>query len=114
MAEAPDDRRWAVLGELLQEQRVHLDRRYKNRTLFSDERQINYRLAQDLETNARQNYERSTLTDVEIAYGWAPGSIRAVLAGGEPVAADERKRRLMQAVPDLLAADKSDQATGGA
>lgn len=76
---------WTRLGEMLQQQRVRLDPRYRSRQVFSDDRGINYRLSQDLETGARGNYERSTLTHAEMAYGWMPGSFAAVLAGGDPV-----------------------------
>lgn len=88
MPEARDEDQWKRLGELLQEQRVRLDRRYRNRTLFSAERQINYRLAQDLETGARHDYKLATLADAEMAYGLKPGSVAAVLAGAEPQMAD--------------------------
>ena len=80
----PEPADWDRLGEMLQEQRVRLNSRYRNRSLFSRERGINYRLAQDVETGARDNYERITLTQIELAYGWEPGSVRDVLAGGEP------------------------------
>jgi hypothetical protein len=94
MPVALDVDRWAALGGLLQQRRVELDRRYRNRKVFAEERKINYRLVQDMETGARKNYELSTLTDADIAYGWAPGSIRAILAGAAPP------------VPDLAADDR--------
>jgi hypothetical protein len=70
---------------MLQVQRVMLNCRYKNRSLFSRERGINYRLALDVETSARQNYDYSTRISIDLAYGWQPGSVDLVLAGGEPV-----------------------------
>ena len=75
----PDHSDWERVGERLQQQRVTLDRRYRNRSLFSRERGINYRLSQDIETAARDNYELSTLTHIELAYGLRPGSIRSML-----------------------------------
>lgn len=85
---------WKRLGELLELRRVGLDPRYKNLTLFSAEREVDYRLAWDIEHGRRTNFRRPTLTSIEAAYGWEHGSIRAVLAGGDPspvaVPADER------------------------
>ena len=75
---------WERLGDLLQRRRVDLDSRYRNRQAFADERKIDYRLAYDIESAARINYRKTTLYAVEQAYGWEPGSIRRVLAGGEP------------------------------
>ena len=75
----PDHSDWERVGERLQQQRVTLDPRYRNRSLFSRERGINYRLAQDIETGARDNYELSTLTHIEIAYDLPTGSIRSML-----------------------------------
>lgn len=75
---------WQRLGEMLEGRRVALDPKYRNLVLFSKERRIDYRLAWDVEHAARTNYRRPTITAIEIAYGWRPGSIRLVLAGGEP------------------------------
>lgn len=80
----PDLAHWERLGRMLQVQRVMSDPRYRNRSLFSRERGINYRLCQDIETSARQDYGDATKIHIELAYGWKPGSIDAVLAGGEP------------------------------
>jgi hypothetical protein len=83
----PETADWERLGRRLQVQRVMLNPRYKNRSLFSRERGINYRLAQDIETAARENYDFSTRISVDIAYGWRPGSVDSVLAGREPAIA---------------------------
>lgn len=72
------------LGELLMQARINLDVRYKNRALFARERGLNYRLVQDIETAARDNFDPVTKLAIERAYGWAYGSINAVMAGGEP------------------------------
>jgi hypothetical protein len=80
----PEPADWERLGEMLQQQRVRLAPRYRNRALFARERGVNYRLSLDIETGARDNYGLATLTHIELAYGWQPGSIAAVLAGGRP------------------------------
>lgn len=94
MADQADAGAWKRLGDLLEQRRVGLDSRYKNLTLFSAEREVDYRLAWDIEHGARTNFRRPTLTSIEAAYGWEHGSIRSVLAGGDPqpvaVPAEER------------------------
>jgi hypothetical protein len=84
-----DDAGWVRVGDMLQVQRVELSPRYKNLALFCREREIDYRLAWDVENHARTNYRRGTRTSIEIAYGWQPGSIERVLNGGAPVVAGE-------------------------
>jgi hypothetical protein len=75
---------WQRLGEMLEGRRVALDPRYRNLVRFTAERGIDYRLAWDVEHAKRTNYRRPTLTAIEVAYGWRPGSIGLVLAGGQP------------------------------
>lgn len=70
---------------MLEARRAELDPAFRNLTLFARERGIDYRLAWDIEHGRRANYRRVTLTAIEIAYGWQPGSIRRVLDGREPV-----------------------------
>lgn len=74
---------WTRLGELLVRRRIELDPRYSNRQLFAAERGINYRTVSDVERARRSNYEDGTITAVEVAYSVAPGSVAAVLAGGD-------------------------------
>jgi hypothetical protein len=81
------DASWERLGDLLEHRRVQLNPRYANLTLFAEERGIDYRMAWDAEHARRTNYRRPTLTAIEVAYGWKPGSIRSVLDGGDPAPA---------------------------
>lgn len=83
----PDSADWERLSLRLQAQRVMLNSRYRNRALFARERGINYRLAQDVETLYRDNFDYPTKISIDLAYGWEPGSVDRVLAGGEPVVA---------------------------
>ncbi len=103
----PDTARWKRLGELLGRARVELDPRYANRRLFCKETGINYRLTTDVENGLRDNYGRSTKIAIEVAYGWAPGSINRVLDGGDPSPADPRRRAIMQALPEIFGQDRN-------
>jgi hypothetical protein len=97
---ARDGAGWVRVGELLQVRRVELAPRYKNLALFCRERDIDYRLAWDIENHARTNFRRGTRTSIEVAYGWEPGSIERVLAGAEPtVRSDGAPVRELELVP---------------
>jgi hypothetical protein len=72
------------LGSLLKQRRVELGIQYKNRSLFAAETGLNYRLLQDIENAARDNFEDVTLLAVDRAYQWQAGSSARVLAGGDP------------------------------
>lgn len=73
---------WKRLGDLLVRRRIEMDPRYSVRQLFAAERGINYRTVSDIERGRRDNYEDTTLTAVEVAYGVTPGSVAAALDGG--------------------------------
>ena len=75
---------WDRLGKLLEQRRVEMNPRYRDLTLFAQERGLNWRLAWDIEKNRRTSYRDLTLSAIEVGYGWAAGSIRRVLDGGEP------------------------------
>jgi hypothetical protein len=75
------------LGKLLRQARVQQALKYKNRSLFAREKGLNERLLQDVETAYRGGFSDDTKLALEIAYGWEPGSIDRVLAGGDPVKA---------------------------
>lgn len=75
------------LGKLLVQARFEMNPDWRNRRLFAEEQGINYRLVQDIETDARQNFDETTKMFIETKYGWALGSIDRVLAGGDPVKA---------------------------
>jgi hypothetical protein len=84
---ANDAESWRRLGELLTRRRIELG--YRSRPSFVAARGLSHgRIVSDLETGARSNYDLAPLMEYEIAYHWQPGSIGAVLAGGEPRPAD--------------------------
>jgi hypothetical protein len=87
MPSKPPPATWKRLGQLLEQRRVELDPRYRNLALFAEDRDLNYRLAWDIETGRRTNYRRPTLRAIEVAYGLEPGSVDTALAGGELKAA---------------------------
>lgn len=74
---------WARLGRLLAGRRIQLGARYKNKALFSREREINRRMLWTIESGARDTYTPDTLRAIEAAYMLAPGSLDRVLDGGE-------------------------------
>lgn len=74
---------WVRLGDLLKRRRVLIDRRYRKRELFAEERGINRRLVSDIEQARRANFTLASLFDLEDAYDLAQGNIEEILAGGE-------------------------------
>ena len=112
----PEQGDWNRVGELLQQQRVRLDGRYANLSRFARERRLDYRMAWDVEHGARTNYRPPTITAIEVAYGWKPGSIEQVLAGGGPVLAGENAddgRPRFDDDADQAAADAAWEAAPG-
>ncbi|RAY14560.1 hypothetical protein DPM19_12345 [Actinomadura craniellae] len=75
---------WRRLSHLLVERRVHLGSEYDDRKKFCAATGLNYKLVQDIEKVRRRNFAPPTLAKIEKGYRWRPGSIRDVLAGGEP------------------------------
>ena len=74
---------WERLGRLLTARRIELG--FPVRSKFADARNLTHsRTVSDIENAKRDNFEPATLALVEQLYEWAPGSIDAVLHGGEP------------------------------
>lgn len=107
MAEPAD---WERVGELLQQQRVTLDPRYRNRALFGRERGINYRLVQDIETGARDNYGVATLTQIEAAYGLPSGAILAELRDS---VLTTKQRRTLEAFTAIVRSQREEREDNG-
>jgi hypothetical protein len=86
-----EDRAWRRLGELLMARRVELG--FPIRSAFAKHLGMSHdRTLADLENARRRNFDQTTLLFVERGYGWGSGSIRAVLAGGEPSVTEENPR----------------------
>lgn len=79
MSPAATPAAWKRLGELLTRRRVELDVRYQNRTTFTDERGLDYRLAYDIEEARRTNFRKGTLAGIANAYAVTADSLLAVL-----------------------------------
>lgn len=69
------------LGRLIVARRKQ--RGLPTRQAFADSLKITYRVLTDLENGTRQ-LGAKTYLQIEKALGWQPGSVEAVLAGGEP------------------------------
>lgn len=83
MTPPADESAWTRLGRLLADRRTQLAARYRNKTLFSQERQIHRRMLWAIESGARDTYTPDTIRAIESAYMLVPGSLRRSLNGGE-------------------------------
>lgn len=77
---------WVDLARRLRTRRVELDPRYKNLSEFSRATGVNYKTLQRAEGGKHHVFGRSTLVELDIAYGFPPGTIESILVG-EPVPA---------------------------
>lgn len=76
---------WKRLGDLLVQRRIELDPRYRVREVFAAQAGIHPRMLYDIERAKRTTFPPGTLATFEVAYQWAPGSIKRVLDGGAPL-----------------------------
>jgi len=63
-----DESAWTRLGRLLADRRIQLAARYRNKTLFSQERQIHRRMLWAIESGGRDTYTPDTIRVIEAAY----------------------------------------------
>lgn len=102
---------WQRLGSRLMHRRIELG--FRTRKDFqlaigarnSGER----RTVLDIENGNRENYAAATIAWIEHIYQWAPGSVEAVLSGGEPTPADETShaaRQVRQHVEESIRDDR--------
>ncbi len=78
---------WQRLGRALERRRGELGYGFRQRGRFSRERgggRISIKTISRLEKGERSSYPQSTVGAVETIYHWAPGSVEAVLRGGDP------------------------------
>lgn len=77
------EQNWKRLAELAISRRVQLG--YTRRTEFARVNGLSHdRTIFDLEHARRTNFGPATIAQIEQVYQWLPGSVRAVLEGGEP------------------------------
>jgi hypothetical protein len=80
---------WHRLGRMLERRRGELGYGYRQRARFVLERgggMISVKTISRLEKGERSSYPEATIGTVESMYQWSPGSVEAVLMGGEPSA----------------------------
>lgn len=78
---------WLRLGNLLERRRGELGYGFRQRARFVRERgagRISVKTISRLEKGERDSYPESTIGTIEAMYQWSPGSVEAVLTGGEP------------------------------
>jgi hypothetical protein len=78
---------WQRLGRALERRRGELGYGFRQRGRFTRERgggRISIKTISRLEKGERASYPQATLGAAETIYRWAPGSIEAVLRGGDP------------------------------
>ncbi len=77
---------WLRLGRMLERRRAELGYGFRQRAIFVRARgagAISLKTISRLEKGERGSYPESTLGTVEAMYQWSPGSVEAVLTGGE-------------------------------
>lgn len=77
---------WQRLGRLLERRRGELGYGFRQRARFArdGDGRLSVKTISRLENGERASYPESTIGAVEALYWWAPGSVEAVLSGGEP------------------------------
>jgi hypothetical protein len=92
---------WENLARLLVNRRVQLAPRYRNRRVFCEDKQLDYRVVSDIEGARRANFSAPMLTAIEVAYDLADGAIQQALTDpditelpirAQPPAADNHPR----------------------
>jgi hypothetical protein len=77
---------WERLGKYLERRRGQLGYGFRKRKEFAEVKglRLSAKTLDRLERNGRPAYPDDTLALAEVIYEWEPGSIDAVLKGGEP------------------------------
>ncbi len=77
---------WQRLGRLLERRRGELGYGFRQRAQFARDGggRLSVKTISRLENGERASYPESTIGAVEVMYQWVPGSVEAVLRGGEP------------------------------
>lgn len=90
---------WGRLGDAIVARRVRMG--IKTREKFAGHSGLSLRTLSDLELGNRTSYDPSTLSRLEVALEWAPGSVDAVLEGGQPTTTAEALLRARQHAQQL-------------
>lgn len=108
---------WKRLGRYVRARREELD-------MLQDEFSVRYGVStstlQAIEMAKQPGYRRETLQKLEVGLRWAPGSVKAILAGGEPTLVEDdggvdedRVDRILSGI-DVLSGTVSALAAGHA
>jgi transcriptional regulator with XRE-family HTH domain len=97
VAEGAQD--WTRLGRVVAVERARQRFTVEALALHSG---LGMRTLQSIESGSRTGYRHTTLSRLEAALGWQPGSVAAVLAGGDPTRdRDPQLERLAALWPSL-------------
>src|SRR6476659_5219546 len=86
----PADSPLVRLGALLPTRRIELNPGYAARRAFAAAAGLDEAFIEDIEYGRIPVLDEGQRTIIERAYEWAPGSVLAVLSGGDPVPLDRR------------------------
>lgn len=78
---------WRRLGSVLERRRGELGYGFRQRARFVEERgsgRVSVKTISRLEKGERGSYPESTIGTIEVMYQLSPGSVEAILKGGEP------------------------------
>lgn len=78
----PVSNEWQRVARLVIRRRVDLG--YHQQSEFASSAGLSIRTLNNIENSRRQSYDGSTIALLERGLEWEPGSIDAILAGGEP------------------------------
>jgi hypothetical protein len=81
-----NDPQLARLGRMVQAMRI--EKGWLTREQFAEQVSFTSRVLQDLE-NGRRRLGKASYLEIEITLGWEPGSVSAILAGGDPTIRQE-------------------------
>lgn len=92
---------WERVGEEIVRRRVDLG--LHSREAFARDSGLSPRLLSDIERGRRESYDSATLARLERALRWLPGSVQAVLDGGNPTRVEDADTRPVEREGDDLA-----------
>jgi hypothetical protein len=92
---------WHRLGQLVTSRRIALG--HPRREDFTNATPgISLRTLGDIEAARRDSYSRNTIATLEHALRWAPGSVTAILDGGDPTSQPDKQATSIDRGDDAL------------
>lgn len=74
---------WAAVADAVASRRTALG--YSSQRAFAEAHPFSERTVSAIESHERHSYARATISHLERALRWAPGSVDRVLGGGDPI-----------------------------